>query len=248
MKIKTPPDQDYRIAHTNRKALLVRRNELLEARYTLTETEHHFISLMTAQIQRDDEEFKTFRITVKDWFKVRKRKLIDDPYSEVIQLQKKLTQRTVGLPEGTTKGKRKYHSIPWFAIITYVEGDGMIEAKFNNELRPFLLQLSEKFTPSLLDDALVLKGEYAKRIFDFVIQYLTAGSRRVELTHLHEMLVTAEKYPRYADFRRFVLEKSHEQIKSKTSISYKWRAEKTERSITHIYFYDIVTKDAAIEV
>jgi plasmid replication initiation protein len=106
-----------------------------------------------------------------------------------------------------TVGPMSHSFFPWFHRIDYKWGEGVIEAILHPELKPYLLQLKEQYTAITLEYALLLRSSYAHRIYDILKQYQHVGTRTIMVTDLREMLeIRSREYPKYADFRRRVLE------------------------------------------
>ncbi len=55
--------------------------------------------------------------------------------------------------------------LQWLASAEYFEGSGYVELEFSQKLKPFLLQLKDRFTKYQLEYALKLKKSYSIRIY-----------------------------------------------------------------------------------
>jgi plasmid replication initiation protein len=225
-------------------ALVVRHNRLIESKHFLTLSERRFLFWIISRIQRNDEELKAYAITVQEWEKLVGLEPTKNTYNEIYKMADSLTQRNVKIKDQDDKGWLDF--IPWFHRIRYKSGEGKIEAILHPDLKPFLLQLKEQYTVIALEYALLLRGGYAYRIYDLLKQYQSVGSRTILLSGLREILeIKEQEYPRYADFRRWVLEAAQKEINDKTDISFVFRPVREGRKITAIFF-EIQTKKPTV--
>lgn len=133
-------------------------------------------------------------------------------------------------------GKR-FVATTYFTQIEYF--DGVIKARFNVLLRDHLLNLKGCFTAMNLKEYLSLPSVYSQRVFEILKSWQNhpAGEVVLPLRELHKQLnVPASFQANFKDFRRFVLEKAHLDITSKTTLSFRWEAIKVGRSVERIRF------------
>lgn len=201
---------------------------------------------IVSQIKKDDKDLKSYVIGVKDWEKFVGLKPTDNTYNEILKMADSLTRRNVGIKSSENrKGKRAFKFNSWFDEIGYREEEGAIEAILNPKLKPYLLQLKEQYTAITLEYALLLRKGYSHRIYDLLKQYQQIGSRILLIEDLRLMMEIEGKYPRYRDFRRYVLEAAQEEINTKTDISFEFKPIKKGRKVDAIHF-TITTKTPAV--
>ena len=120
----------------------------------------------------------------------------------------KLTSRQwLTLPDGTMK------TISWIGDAIIVPLSDTIYIKFNENLQPYLFDLREKYTQYRLQNVLVFRGKYAIRMYEILRSHTTQHAieedeeKEVDLT-LEQLryLLAVDSYPRWADFRRFVID------------------------------------------
>ncbi|WP_457072187.1 RepB family plasmid replication initiator protein [Hymenobacter sp. UYAg731] len=68
-------------------------------------------------------------------------------------------------PEGRRSQKRTYNIIPLVDYTQYRDGEAFIEARFNNLLLPYLLELRDNFTKGQLLELLKIKSPNTFRIY-----------------------------------------------------------------------------------
>ena len=115
-----------------------------------------------------------------------------------------------------------------YNLLSFVEPHpGHIRARFNPDMRPFLLQLKRRFTRYMLGHVLRFQSPYSVRIYEMAMQFQDVGHRTIDVGDLREILDVVEKYPRFYDFRRRILDQAVKEIARYTG---------------HVVTYDIVKK------
>ena len=114
-----------------------------------------------------------------------------------------------------------------------------MEIEFHKHMMPFLLQVAGKeefYTSYSLQYVLPMKCQYAPRLYELLKSYQKNNIRwYFEIDELKKRL-NCEKYKRFPDFRRRVLEPSVEEINRYTDIKVAYRTELTGRKTTHVVF------------
>ena len=132
--------------------LVVKSNALIEASYKLTLQEARIILLLSSMINKDDDDFKLYQIKVKDFadfIGVNKNKNL---YRELSEITTKLRKRSILI-----KKEESLLEIGWLSSAEYFFNKGFVELEFSDKLKPYLLQLKERFTKYHLDSVLKLK-------------------------------------------------------------------------------------------
>lgn len=218
---------------TDRTALVVRHNKLIESKHTLSLPERRFMLWIVSQIRKEDKDLHTYRISVSDFVEFAGLEKNDSYYPRIVALADKLVQKSLGIKD---KEKRIYEAFSWFHHIKYKWGEGVLEATLHPNLKPYLLQLKEQYTAITLEYAMLLRSSYSHRIYDLLKQYESIGSRTLNLTELREFMMLENRYPVYRDFRRYVLEVAQKEINEKTDISFDFKPVKSGRKIASILF------------
>ena len=199
---------------------VVKSNDLINARYDWTVLQQRMVLLMIAQLDLDDEDFGTQRIEIAEL--VDRSGLSSKAYYEraaeaahVLLDQKIFVRADTGRWRG-------------YNLLSFVEPHpGHIRARFNPDMRPFLLQLRRRFTRYMLDHVLRFQSPYSVRIYEMAMQFQDIGHRTLPLDDLREVLDVATKYPRFYDFKRRILDQAVKEI---------------ARYTDHVVTYDVVKK------
>lgn len=102
--------------------------------------------------------------------------------------------------------------------------------RFDPLLKPFLLELSNKFTSYRLANVIKLKSTYAIRIYELLKQYEDLKERTISLENLRYYLDAMDIYPNYANFKQRVLKPSQKNW-IKTDISFEFEEIKLGRKV-----------------
>lgn len=226
------------IVCVNEDYLVTKSNMLIEASYKLTVNEQKFVLVFASLVEKDDEDFKRYRLEVKDLIE----KLDMDPknaYRELKQLTKTILSKpfTIKLPNRKNPTKLDEVQFSWFSSIRYLNGEGALEAKFDPDLKPFLLNLKRHFTSYRLRNIIQLKSAYSIRIYELLKQYQVIGERSIKIKDLKEMLGIGKKmYGRYFNFKKRVILPACEEINKKTDIHTAFEEIKIGRRVDKIKF------------
>ncbi|MCY6356197.1 replication initiation protein [Clostridium sp. ZS2-4] len=211
--------------------LVVKSNTLIEASYRLTSGEQRIILTLVSVIKPEDEEFKKYRFKVKDFcrmLEIKNNRL----YKDIKDITKDLMRKVF-----TIKKEKSTLQISWLSSVEYIEGEGIVELEFSPKLKPYLLQLKNRFTSYELKDILQLKSSYSFRIYELLKQYEKIGSRTFNVEELKDILgIDENTYPLYADFKRRVIIQSQKEINKKTDIHFEIEQIKTGRKVTELKF------------
>ncbi len=206
-----------------RRDWVVKSNDLVNARYDWTALQQRLVLLMIAQLDPDDEDFGIQRIDTADL--VDQSGLSSKAYYEraaeaaEVLLDQKIYVRTEA---GRWRG---------YNLLSFVEPHpGHIRARFNPDMRPFLLQLKRRFTRYMLGHVLRFQSPYSVRIYEMAMQFQDIGHRTIDLDDLREVLDVVEKYPRFYDFKRRILDQAVKEI---------------ARYTDHVVTYDVTKKGRA---
>ncbi|SDH85389.1 Initiator Replication protein [Aneurinibacillus thermoaerophilus] len=216
---------------TNNKMLVTKSNELIEASYKLTTNEQRIILMLAAKVQPEDQEFKRYRIQVSEFVKILdlKSKGVHNDIQEII---KGLMKKTFGI-----RKEKSILYLPWLASAEYFVGQGYMELEFSPKLKPYLLQLKERFTTYRLHNVMQLRSVYSIRIYELLKQYAQIGSRLFELDDLKFVLgIEKNEYQKYGHFKAKVLKVAQKELQEKTDIAFDFEEIKNGRKVAKLNF------------
>ncbi|MBF0467036.1 MAG: replication initiation protein [Nitrospirae bacterium] len=225
------------ISKNKNKALIVKANKLVEARFKLTVTEQRILLLMISQIKIDDTELKEFTFTVRDLLDALD---INRPtlFNEIHSILKKFMERVVAI----RLNEDENYLTHWVQTASIDIKTGIIKLSFDPNLRPYLFNLKESFTAYQLQNVIQLKSTYSIRIYELLKQYGKIGSRDFTVIDLRKTLgIQDNEYKLYGDFKQRVILPAQSELSEKTDLSFEFTEKKTGRAVTAIKFH-IFTK------
>jgi Protein involved in initiation of plasmid replication len=215
--------------------MIVKANTLVQAKMPLSRMEHRIVGALISQLDKDDEEFGHQKIWIKDLMEAsgissqNLYNLAEDICSSL--LSKKLEIKEM---EG---GKRKYTGISLLTRCEYLEGDGYIEARFNEEMKPYLLQLKRRFTMYEAGHFLPLRSTHSMRIYELLKMREDISILRITVSEFRDILGVENKYSRFSDLKRSVIEKARGELSEKTDISFTYDVERDGQIPKRIKFF-----------
>jgi plasmid replication initiation protein len=219
--------------------LVVQSNPLIEARYSLSETEQKLLRVLISMIKPRTQtlEKRFYRLGVQDFADFL-------GHSNQKSLHKEMRRMAMHLLDAhvrVTKPNGNTLETSWITSFEYPKNKGWIEFEISSKLEDELLRVKDQFTQYYLANISNLKGEYSIRIYELVQQYAHSNmlSRTIDLDQLKTFL--AVKYPTGTFFQR-VIRPSHKEICTKTDTSFSFRPIKESRKIVAVEFYDIQKK------
>ncbi len=188
---------------------------------------------LSSQVQKDDEDFKEHELSIKDFAQLVDVKG-DHLYKTLDAVTHKLMQKIITIK---LLNERGFTKAALLGGAKYYVKKGLIKLSFHPYLKPYMLQLRERFTTVSLWDVLGLRSVHAIRVYELLKQYEALGKRRLLLGDLREYCgIKVDQYKRINDFKKDVVIRAVQEINSKTDIFVEFEEIKTARKITAINF------------
>ena len=198
--------------------IVVKRNELIEARYKMSLNEQRLMILLTSMIEASDTDFKSCQIRISEFvrlFDLDGNSANEQIYTIVSGLMKK---------QLTIWDGKDWKMIQWVSSAEYKSGAGYVELCFDEKLKPYLLQLKEHFTKYDLVTVVTFKSQYSIRLYELLkaSEYLGRGGpfyREFEIEDLKSIFgVGKSEYKRVQDIRRRMIEPAVEEVSNFSDI------------------------------
>ena len=193
-------------------------NEMIMARMDWDIMMHRIMMVLISQIDScRDERFQLQRVRVRDLRDLAQvsQKSI---HREAAEAAAKLVRQPI---EFWSDDRQDYEGYPIFAMCKYRSREGVIEARFNDDARPYLLQLSKHFTQYRLRQAIPLSTPYAIRTYEVSKMIERPGKKRTQkipVVRLRKMFKLEDKYARHSDMRRRVVNPSVDEVNEKCDV------------------------------
>lgn len=205
--------------------LIKKSNNLVESKYKFDIWETRFFLSVLAQIRREDTDLHVYRIRYKDIIKIFGLKS-GDSYAFLREAAKILMNKSVQInyEENGVKRTKEVHLINSIDYLTEGQKDmknignhEYIDVTVEQEMKPFLLQLSKNFTAYDLRNITKL-SVYSIRLYELLKQYEAIGTRTLSIYEMKSMFQVEEQYKLYSDFYRWVIKPSEAEINKHTDL------------------------------
>ena len=213
------------------KSLVVKDNKLINAHYSMSVLEMRLFLAMVVQVHKDDRDFKTYKVRVRDLMDAGGG-MSENIYHRLDVITDQLIKRYMRVPldEGG------FAKIGFVSKVEYKKRKGMVELRFDPDLKPYLLQLKEQFTIYDIRNVLSLQSSHSVRIYELLKQFERIGERTIEVERLKEMLGLIGKYRSYNYFKKRVILQAQVELQKKCDISFEFEEQKEGRRVTAIRF------------
>lgn len=218
----------------NKGYIVTQSNKLIQAKHNhpLTTREQKIILTMVSMIEPSDQDFKEYRISVKEFTKLLGLK--ESKYSQIKEITKKLMSKTIEIPQDDG-GWLLSH---WVSSVKYIKGEGIVELYFSPDLKPYMLQLKNQFTSYQLSNILSLQSSYSIRLYELLKQWQYLGKWESDLDELKlQFGIQDGTYKRYNHFKTRVLKKAVDELNYETDLKIKFEEIKKGRSVVKIKFH-----------
>ncbi|OUB29815.1 initiator RepB protein [Bacillus thuringiensis serovar yunnanensis] len=220
-------NQDLQIKENN---IVSKSNTLIEANSRLNLVEQKILLCLASNIEPNDRDFKTYTFPIKQFHDLLGLNG-STKYTELSKITKELLSKVIEIRAG-----EELIQVSWLSSAIYNRNKGTIDMRFDPLLKPFLLELSSKFTSYRLANVVKLKSTYAIRIYELLKQYEDLKERTISLENLRYYLDAMDVYPNYANFKQRVLKPSQKELEKKTDISFEFEEIKIGRKVQKIRF------------
>jgi hypothetical protein len=217
-------------------------NAITTARYEYSELQMDLFFYLLSKLRKDDTS-GVYEIVIKDLSEITGKKY-------AYNYLRKATE-AMGSRMFEVQTEKSYEQIWMFQGVKYITGEGRIEVRLSELIRPYLFDLKNNFTSFELLSALRLTSKHAKRIYTLCSQWKDVGeTKKFDLIDLKRMLgmVDAkgkEEYEEISMFKKKVLDVAVKQINERTDLSISYALEKKGRSFKNVVF---TVKPQAVDV
>ena len=219
-------------------ALVVKSNKLIEASYRLDLIEQRIILAAIVEARESKKGLGDGFITLEvrrfaETFGMEGKGVYDQLKTAMDTLFNRFIVVRDIHPES---GHERVSKIRWISKSSYIDGAGMVQLQFGQDIVPYISRLEKEFTPYRLEKIGAMSSAHAVRLYELLIQYLSLGQREIEIAWLKETLQLGDEYPRLFDFKRNVIDIGVNQINEHSDIKVSYTQRKTGRNVTHLIF------------
>lgn len=236
-------DNSQEVEQTMHEYMVVKSNDLIQkSRFQLSLQEQKIILYLISKIKPDDEELKEYTFKIVDFCTICGiEKNSGANYKYIKQTLKTLADKSVWIQ--LADGRETL--IRWINKVWINEQSGNIQVRLDDDMKPYLLQLQERFTQYELLYTLAMKSQYSIRLYELLKSYEYQHQKIFDIDNLKKLLA-AENYERYPDFKRKVLDISMKEINELSDINVSYDIIKDGKRYAKLEFY-IKIKEGAEE-
>lgn len=203
-------------------------NKLVNGKYSLSKTESLLVAKIISLIRMEDEDFKTYIIPISE--------LLPDGSKNHRQIKDACTSLVKSVITIQEENGRIETNISWFSCLKYNGVKGYVEARFDREMKPYLLDLKGNYTEYYLINILQLKGRHQKRIYELLKAFENLKKRHIKFSELIEILELPKSMQSFGQFKNQILLKSQISLEEKTDIYFDFEVEKKGHAVDKIKF------------
>jgi hypothetical protein len=216
--------------------LVVQHNALVNARIDLNTIESRLFLSLLSRVNRQDDGFAPCQVPVREIMGATVSKTM---YDQVRKTLKEFASRTIVIEKLDELGKPlkrpDFVVLPLLAYAEYRQGEGLVEAQFNDRLIPYLLELRDNFTKAQLAELLKLKSASSYRIYWLLREYAAFGKRTIGLLELKAILGLEKEYDRFDNFKVRVLDRAQQEL-AETDMPFTYELIRQGKAVSEIRF------------
>ena len=210
----------------------VRKSNLFiqRARYSLSAQQFDIINFIISKVKPTDSVSELYTFTITEMCNViginpRQR------YAEIKKDLDEIDKMRLWVPMG-----EKEVRIQWFHKLRMYEGSGTIEASFNEDLKPFLFNITKGYTQYPASRSYNLRSKYAKYLYDYLKSIAYKEQQTISLEYFNKYLCPNE-YEAFKNIKQRILDAAIGEINEKTDLIVNYQPIKqNSRKTTHIFF------------
>ena len=188
-------------------------NSFVEASYQMTLDEMRVLSLTLGVFDPLNPK-RGFDFTVAEFCEHFPDVNPDIAYVQVQKAIRKISSRWMTLQND----ERILHEVAFVTDRVYFKKEGRFYIEFHEKILPYIANLKARYTKYELVNIGAFTSTHTIRLYELCSQYKTVGMRDIKLNDLKDWLQIKDKYNAYADFRKWVLEPSVNEINSKSDL------------------------------
>jgi plasmid replication initiation protein len=212
--------------------VVTKSNALIQASYKLSLNEQRLVLACVAQLdgRKPLPKDNLFTLSVADFADTYSLP-IDQAYEALKEASNSLYERDIKVFDGKVKERFR-----WIYHVKYHDGEGKVSIGFSPTISPYLTMLNKQFTSYQIKRVAALNSAYSIRLFELLSQYKNTGLFVVKLADFKAWLEIEEKYPRFFDLCRRILDPAVKELQEESNLAIKWCAIRKGRSVERLEF------------
>lgn len=213
---------------------IVKHNKLIETSYKMNSREQFFVLYLISKISQNDSEFREYKMHFSEIERILnfdgKRRIANK--TEVFAIMDRLNSVPIVYEKGTIVGKSV-----WLQHMEHDTETDEFTFSLSEKLRDYLIQLKEHFTQYNISNIVYLNSN-AIRLYEVLKRYQFLGECTLEVEKIKFFLGIEGKYPKFYEFKRWVLIPCQKEIEKFSDIKFEFMpAKKRGKSIVSLKFF-----------
>lgn len=217
-------------------SIVAKSNELVPKLSKFDLQELRLIAYALAHLDSTKAENKTFTARVEDMAHIFN--MDEDRAYGVVQ---KVVASINTKPLKVIEGDEDIY-IYWFSKFSYKSGTGTFTFTVTEYIRPFLLELKERFSSYRLGDVYQFKAASTWKLYEHLNRWKYTGGWHVSLDTLRSVFGAEGKYSRFNTFRENCIDPAVEEINTKSNLNVSYVKEREGKLVSFLRFF-IETKE-----
>ena len=194
--------------------------------------EQKIMLYIISQIEPQDEDFKLYDFEITDFCRV----CGIEPQGDIYTFLKNKIKKIADISFYVTREDGKETLVRWIEKPYFDLHSGRVQIKLDNDLRPYLLHLKEKFTEYQFIYTLNFKSKYSIRLYEYLKSVHYDKTKRYTHTIAVEELerILDSNYKNFKDFHTRVLKPAYREINQFSDISFLYAPICKGRKVTDI--------------
>ncbi len=223
--------------------IAMQHNSLVQAKYSMSLQQKRIMIWLISQIKPNDIDFKEHVLSVRELVVICGLSG-ESAYKQIKDITFSLIEKGIRIIDITNSKDESEIQVSWLSSALYKKGE--VSLTFSPKLKPYLLQLKDKFTAVDVLDLMQFKSVHAIRIYELLKQYQNIGERLIRIEDIKECCGVLDRLKKYSDFEKKILLIAQREINEKSDIYFEFEREKHIRKIVAIRF--IINKNKAYEL
>ena len=229
---------------SRKKAMIaMQHNNLVEAKYSMTLQQKRIMIWLVSQIKPDDIDFKEHVLNIKELIEICQLSG-ESSYKEIRKITFSLIEKGIRIIDITDPNSEREIQVSWLSSADYCRGQ--VKLSFSPKLKPYLLQIKDRFTSVNALDLMQFKSVHAIRLYELLKQYQDIGKRTLSIKEIKEHCGVEDRLKTYPNFEKKLILIAQREINEKSDLHFDFERIKHSRKIVAIKF--IISKNKAYEL
>lgn len=210
------------------------KNNLAETRYSLKIQEQRLLLELVSKIHKDDEDFKEYEISIKDFmedFNLKSHNL----YGQLDKMSDKMLKLIMKVVVEPDNPNSRINKFTWFHRFDLIPQTGKIAIRLHNDMKPYFLNFIGHFAQYDIRNIFYMKSSYQIRLFELLKTWEYQGGGEIKLDELRERFEIPKSYD-YTKIKTRIVGPLQEFCAKNCDMTFEFEEEKSGRSVYLLRF------------